>query len=133
VEAFDTNVVVRLLVRDDEEQCRRAEVVFRRAIAAGGAWIPAVVLVEVAWVLRVAYKLDRATTAAALRRLVGSDGVMVENQPATLRALAAFEAGQADFSDYVILEAARRAGALPVHTFDEHLARAEGAELVPRG
>jgi predicted nucleic-acid-binding protein len=106
--------------------------VFRRAVAAGGAWIPTVVLVEVAWVLRVAYKFDRATTAAAVRRFLGSDGVTVENEPPTLRALAAFEAGQADFSDYLILETARRAGALPVHTFDEYLARAEGAELVPR-
>ena len=25
MEAFDTNVIVRLLVRDDEEQCRRAD------------------------------------------------------------------------------------------------------------
>ena len=133
METFDTNVVVRLLVRDDEAQCRGAELVFRRAVATGGAWIPAVVLVEVAWVLRVAYKFDRATTAAALRRLIGSEGVTVENEPETLRALAAFEVGAADFSDYVILETARRVGALPVHTFDERLARAEGAELVRRG
>ncbi len=66
MEAFDTNVLVRLLVRDDEDQGRRAELAWRSAIAGGGAWITTVVLVEVAWVLRVAYKFDRATTAAAL-------------------------------------------------------------------
>jgi predicted nucleic-acid-binding protein len=65
VEAFDTNVVVRLIVHDDAEQCRLAEQAFRSAVSSGGAWIASVVLVEVSWVLRVAYKFDRATIAAA--------------------------------------------------------------------
>ena len=48
MEAFDTNVVVRLCVRDDEEQYGRAELVFRRATAGVGAWLSSVVLAEVA-------------------------------------------------------------------------------------
>ena len=107
MEAFDTNVVVRLIVRDDEEQCRRAEQALRRAIAAGGAWIPSVALVEVSWVLRVAYKFDRATTAAALRRLLATTGIHVEDATTTLLALATFERGSADFADYFILQSAR--------------------------
>lgn len=75
MEAFDTNVVVRLLVRDDEEQYQRAERVFRRVTAGPGAWLSSVVLAEVAWVLRGAYKFDRATIAAALHRLIAIDGV----------------------------------------------------------
>lgn len=131
MQALDTNVVVRLLVRDDEAQCRRAEQLYRRAIAAGGVWIPSVVIVETAWVLRVAYTFDRAAIATALRRLVGAEGVFAEDEAATLRALAAFETGPADFSDYFILDCARRAEALPFWTFDEQLGRAAGAKLVP--
>ena len=130
MEAFDTNVVVRLLVRDDEEQYRRAELLFRRATADQGVWLASVVLIEVVWVLRVAYKFDRATTAASLRRLIDTDGVQVENGPTTHLALAAFEVGAADFADYFILESARRDGALPLHTFDERLSRSDGAKLV---
>jgi predicted nucleic-acid-binding protein len=130
VEAFDTNVVVRLLVRDDEEQYRRAELIFRRATAGPGVWLASVVLVEVVWVLRIAYKFDRATTAASLRRLIDTEGVQVEEGPTTRSALAAFEAGTADFADYLILESARRDGALPLHTFDERLSRSDGAKLV---
>ena len=118
MEAFDTNVVVRLLVRDDEAQCRRAEQLYRRAIAAGGVWIPSVVIVETAWVLRGAYTFDRAAISNALRHLVSAEGVVAENEAATLRALAAFETGPADFSDYLILDTARRAEALPLWTFD---------------
>ena len=130
MEAFDTNVIVRLCVRDDEDQYGRAERVFRRATAGAGAWLSSVVLAEVAWVLRIAYKFDRATTAATLLRLISTDGVHVEDEATTRTALAAFEAGSADFADYLILESARRAGALRLHTFDERLSRADGATLV---
>jgi predicted nucleic-acid-binding protein len=105
VQALDTNVVVRLLVRDDEAQCRRAEQLYRRAIATGGVWIPSVVIVETAWVLRVAYSFDRPAISTALKRLVRAEGVIAEDEAATLRALAAFEAGPADFSDYLVLDA----------------------------
>jgi len=128
---LDTNVVVRLLIRDDEAQCRRAEQLHRRAIADGEVWIPSVLLVETAWVLRVAYHFVRVAIVTTLRRLLAAEGVMAEDEAATLRALAAFEAGPADFSDYFILDAARRAEALPLWTFDEQLARATGARLVP--
>lgn len=131
MEALDTNVVVRLLVRDDEAQCFRAEQLYRRAIADSGVWIPSVVMVETAWVLRVAYHFDRVAIVTALRRLLAAEGVKVENEAATLRALAAFEAGPADFSDYFVLDATRCAQALPLWTFDEQLARAPGARLVP--
>ena len=130
MEAFDTNVVIRLIVRDDEEQCRRAELAFRGAVAVGGAWLASVVLVEVSWVLRVAYKFDRATIAAALERLVATAGVHVEDAATTQLALASFEKGSADFADYFIVESARRSDALPLHTFDERLSRTSGAKLI---
>jgi len=130
VEAFDTNVIVRLCVRDDEDQYRRAELVFRRATDGAGAWLSSVVLAEVAWVLRVAYKFDRATTAVTIRGLLDIDGVHVENEAATRAALDAFEAGSADFPDYLIPESARRAGAIPLHTFDERLSRSDDTRLV---
>lgn len=131
METLDTNVVVRLLVQDDEDQCRRAEALLRRVVAAGGAWIPTVVLIEVSWVLRTAYEFDRATIVVALRGLHSTEGVSWEDASGALRALEDYERGAADYSDYVIVEAARRSDALPVHTFDERLAREDGARLVP--
>lgn len=131
MEALDTNVVVRLLVLDDEEQCRRAERLLTRALAARGAWLATTVLVETVWVLRIAYKFDRATTAAAIRRLLSVQGILTEDQETIEHSLQAFEAGAADFADYVILERSKRAGAIPLWTFDEQLSTADGAELVP--
>jgi predicted nucleic-acid-binding protein len=54
----------------------------------------------------------------------------VEDDATTRTALVAFEAGSAGFADYLILESARRTGALLLHTFDERLGRANGASLV---
>lgn len=117
-------------MRDDAEQCRLAEQAFRSAVSSGGAWIASVVLVEVSWVLRVAYKFDQATIAAALRRLCATEGVRLEDAAMTELALGAYEKGPADFSDFFILESARRNGAMPLLTFDERLSRADGAKLV---
>jgi len=128
VTSFDTNVVVRLVVEDDPDQCERAARAFRRAVTNGGVFFSATVLVEVSWVLRVACKQDRASIAGALRRLVGTAGVTVENDERVRRAIGAFETGPADFSDYLILEASRDAHALPVLTFDARFARSADVE-----
>lgn len=131
MKSFDTNVVVRLLVEDDPPQCERAERAFRAALAGGGVFLSAVVLVEVAWVLRVACKQDRATIATALRKLVDTVGVVVEHDAIVRGAILEYETGPADFSDYVIRESSRERSALPVLTFDERFARGQDVELVP--
>ncbi len=131
MKSFDTNVAVRLVIEDDPEQCERAGRAFRRAVADDGVFFTTTVLVEVAWVLRVAAKQDRGSIAAALRKLVDSAGVTVEHEATVRRAIDAFEQGRADFSDYVILEASREARALPVLTFDERFAGTSDVERVP--
>ena len=123
METFDTNVVLRLVYGDDALQCARADAAWKQALEAGGIYLSTTVLVELAWVLRVAAKFDRAAITSALRHLCDSAGVTVEHEVRVRRALALYEVGPADFSDYVILETASDAGALPVRTFDERSAR----------
>ena len=127
---FDTNVLVRLLVIDDPEQCNRAERAWRNAVESSGIYLPLVVVVELVWVLRIAYKFQRQTIVDTLRRLIGSQGVTVERKSIVLDALRQYESGTADFSDYVILESARQGDALPVRTFDERFARSDLVELL---
>jgi len=76
VRTLDTNVVVRILIGDDPVQTPLAEQAFLDAIAAGGAFIPDVVLAEVGWVLR-GYGLERSQRHALLHRLVRTRGVAV--------------------------------------------------------
>jgi predicted nucleic-acid-binding protein len=93
VKTLDTNVVVRVLVGDDPQQTPIAERAFLEAIAAGGVYLPDVVLAEVAWVLH-GYNLDRATRHRLLERLVRTRGVVVDDIDAVIDALEAVPPGR---------------------------------------
>lgn len=131
MEAFDTNVVLRLVYRDDPEKADRASRAWRKALESGGIFLTTTVLIELAWVLRVAARFDRRAIASALGDLCNSEGVTVEDHDRVRRALARFRTSAADFSDCLVLESAREAGALPVITFDERFAREPDVVLAP--
>lgn len=63
--AVDTNVLVRLLTRDEARQVSAAEV-----FVAPGAWASHLVLAEATWVLDVVYGLKRTAIATAIEMLL---------------------------------------------------------------
>ena len=127
--AFDTNVLVRVLVGDDPAQTRKAERAFVKHAAGEGVFISLVVLAEVAWVLKAAYQWDRATIHERLSRLVRTRGVGVEDLELVEAALAAYLVGQAEVADYLIVGKAHDVGA-ELLTFDRRLAREDGVTLL---
>lgn len=127
--AFDTNVLVRILVGDDPSQTKRAERAFLAYANGEGIFVSMVVLAEVAWVLSGAYQWDRATIHNRLSRLVRTRGVILEELELVEGALDQYAGGPADFADYLVVGKARSVGAALL-TFDKRLARAEGARLL---
>ncbi len=126
--ALDTNVVVRYLMQDDVDQSARAAAFIDGAADSGDTmYVPLVVLCEVAWVLRRAYRLDKADLIAALSGVLRAASFEVEAADAAYRALRRYAAGAADFADYVIVERANDAGCVGVATFDAKLLREQGA------
>ena len=122
--AIDTNVLVRLLVRDDPEQVDAAE-----KFVAPGAWTSFLVLMETVWVLESVYGLSRPQIGIVVGMLVEHDRITLQHEDAVRRANAAFERHPSvGFSDCLIVEAARKAGHIPVGTFDKVLSRLEGTE-----
>lgn len=122
--ALDTNVLVRLIVRDDPDQVARAE-----AFARSGAWIPLLVLAETVWVLQSAYELDRPRIATVVGMLLDHEQLTLQDEDVVRRALAGFgHETAAGFSDCLILETARKAGHRPVGTFDRRFSQMEGTE-----
>lgn len=128
MQTLDTNVLVRVLIGDDPDQTPLAERAFLDAIAAGGVFVPDVVLAEVAWVLR-GYGLDRATRHGLLDRLVRTRGVIMIDLDAVVAALERFEQG-GDFADHLLLARAQSGNALPVMTFDQRFAQTNGVQLL---
>ena len=124
--AVDTNVLVRLLARDDEEQAAAAE-----AFVAAGAWVSHVVLVETLWVLESVYEVDVRGRAKAVEMLLNHRELTVQDPDVVERALGHFRNRPSlGFSDCLVLESARKAGHGPLGTFDRDLGRVEGAQLL---
>ena len=122
--AVDTNVLVRLLVRDDVEQAQKAE-----AFVADGAWISVVVLVETMWVLKAVYDREPEAIADAVDMLMAHDRLTVDAPETVGAAVQLFRRRPAlGFSDCLVLELARRAGHLPLGTFDRTFGRVDGAK-----
>ena len=128
--AIDTNVLIRYLVRDDAEQAEAARALLVEVSSERPGFICREVTIEVVWVLERAYRLPREEIAALLDELIATEGLVVEAADAVTQAAFAYRQGGADFSDLMILAAAKRAGAQPLYTFDRTLARLAGAALV---
>ena len=122
--AIDTNVLVRLLVRDDEKQARLAD-----QFVAKGAWVSHLVLAEAMWVLDSVYARTPGRLAAALRLMLAHESLVLQDADTVSAALDHFKTkpGLA-FSDCLVLEIARKAGHLPLGTFDKALAKLSGAQ-----
>jgi predicted nucleic-acid-binding protein len=122
VRAVDTNFLVRLVTRDDPEQTTATE-----AFVSGGAWISHIVLVEAMWVLDSAYDLGPERIATAVEMLLNHRDLTIQEPNTVTAALRHFQRRpNLGFSDCLILEVARKAGHLPLGTFDRDLGKLEG-------
>ncbi|MGH8683540.1 MAG: PIN domain-containing protein [Burkholderiales bacterium] len=122
--AVDTNVLVRLVTRDDAKQVAAAE-----AFVAKGAWVPQLALAETTWVLSAVYDQEHAAIATAIEMLLNHQDLTLEASEVVATALETFRKRPAlGFSDCLMLEVARKAGHLPLGTFDHNLGKLEGAE-----
>lgn len=127
---LDTNVLIRYLVGDVPEQVEAARELIEGLRPEAPGFICREVVLEVAWVLERSYRFTRKQVAEALMDLTASDSLVVENSDDVAAAAYRYRQGGVGFSDLMILKAAERANAAPVHTFDHRLARMQGATLV---
>jgi len=122
--AVDTNVLVRLLTRDDARQVALAEDFVSR-----GAWVPHLVLAEASWVLGSVYGLGPAQITKAIEMLLNHRDLTLQDADVVVAALAHFRKKPSlSFSDCVVLAAARKAGHLPLGTFDRNLGKLDGTQ-----
>ncbi len=122
--AVDTNVLIRLITRDDERQTAAAE-----KFVSAGAWVSHVVLVEAVWVLESVYALSAERIVITVEMLLNHTTLAVQDTDVVAAALKRFRRRFApDFSDCLVLEVARKAGNLPLGTFDRALGKVEGTE-----
>jgi predicted nucleic-acid-binding protein len=123
--AIDTNILVRLLTRDNEAQFRASKALF----AAHEILVPDSVLLEAEWVLRCAYELAPDEVCSALRKVLGLPNVQLDNAARVARAIDWHEGGL-DFADALHLAASE--GQQALKTFDrQFIRRARGLAGCP--
>jgi predicted nucleic-acid-binding protein len=121
--AVDTNTVVRLIVRDHPKQAATAD-----EFVARGAWVSLLALAETTWVLSSVYDRAAADIANAIEMLLAHERLTLQDPDVVAAALAQFRKRlTVGFSDCLLVEIARKAGHIPLGTFDRDLARVEGA------
>jgi len=124
--AVDTNLLVRLIVRDDARQVAAAE-----SFVSSGAWVSHLVLAETVWVLDAVHELPPDRIAIAIEMLLTHETLTLQDADVVENALHHYRNRPAlGFSDCLILEVARKAGHLPLVTFDRQLGRLPGAERI---
>jgi len=116
--AVDTNVLIRYLTWDDERQAIEAA----RAIEGADAIVvPTIVLCELVWVMKRAYRYAEPEIIDIIRRLAAMRAVEIE-RPAAEAGIAMLARG-GDFADGVVRHEANRAKCDCVVTFDQGFAR----------
>jgi predicted nucleic-acid-binding protein len=122
--AVDTNVLVRLITRDDDGQVSSAESFIEK-----GAWVSMIALAEAMWVLATVYELTANDLIRTIDMLLNHRDLVLQDAEIVTAALTRFRARPAlGFTDCLIVESARKAGHLPLGTFDKSLAKVEGAQ-----
>jgi predicted nucleic-acid-binding protein len=121
--SVDTNILVRLITREDERQTAIAEEYIEP-----GVWVSVLALAEAIWVLADIYRRDTAGVIDAVEMLLRHKSLVLESSDAVTQALEVFRSRPSlDFSDCLMLELARKAGHLPLGTFDRALGKVAGA------
>ena len=114
--AVDTNILVRLLLRDDQAQYRKAV----RLFGDGRDYTaPPTVILELVWVLG-GYEFEREEIASSLKALLGLPNFKPKRKTEILAAIKLYEAGL-DFGDALHLALSDGDDALV--TFDDRFAR----------
>jgi predicted nucleic-acid-binding protein len=120
--AVDTNILVRLTARDDPRQTASAE-----AFISEGSWVSTLALAEAIWVLARVYRRSADELADIVEVLLEHKDLTLQDADAVADALNVFRQRPAlGFSDCLLVALARKAGHLPLGTFDRAFAKVDG-------
>ena len=117
---------------DDAAQTARVLALLDSASAQNASFfVPSTVQLELEWVLRSRYGLDKATVLATFVALLETRELQLQFELALEQALHRYRSGTADFADCLHAGLSDAAGCPPLLTFDAKAALLDGVRLVP--
>ena len=128
---LDTNVFIRYIVQDDEQQAQLAtDVIENQCSVENPAFINEITLCEIVWVLKRAYRYDKTIILVVLKQLLGGSEVYISSHAEAWEAYSDYETGNADFSDYFIARINKKMGCPFTFSFDKKACQHENFKLL---
>lgn len=123
----DTNILVRLIVKDDSVQAARAaKALVEKCSEKDPGFVNCIVLAEVSWVLSRVYKYSREEIAQAIEKLLQVKEFQVQNADEVCEALNIYQTHRIDFSDAFLSAINKAMGCTETITFDKKAGKTGG-------
>jgi len=123
----DTNVIIRYLTRDDQQQYESARrLIDREATKGEPVLVGLLVLLETEWVLRSRYEMAKPDIVSAFSALLDTADLAFEDEPSVETAIYSWKDSAADFADCLIAARNRKLGCRATATFDGRALKVAG-------
>jgi predicted nucleic acid-binding protein len=118
---LDTNIFLEIFVRSGEKSDRSRKLVESE----GELSTSSLVVSEIEWVLRSAYKAEKEIIVRCLKKVLSSD-IAVDNRKILINALHFYETNNVDWTDCVNIFLLKDAGGEEIYSYDRGLGKFPG-------
>ena len=125
-------MIVRYLVADDKVQFEIAKTYIDDATQDDPLFIPLSVAVELEWVLRTVYELEKLPLITIFNQLLESREIEFQDEPSVEVSLSLYSDSSADFADCLHSASAYAYDRAPLVTFDRKAARLPESVLLEK-
>jgi predicted nucleic-acid-binding protein len=127
---LDTNILVRFFAKDDLKQSSRAKKLLQTLTPQSPGFICLISFIELVWVLRSRYQMDKSQLIQCLEGLLDSPELVLESHEAITQALRRFADAKTDLADCLIERCGHLAGCHHTVTFDADASKSAGMILL---
>jgi predicted nucleic-acid-binding protein len=130
MKGIDTNILVRFLIGDDEQQAKKVYNIFKKAESEKDElFVPLLVVLELIWVLESVYEISRADILDSIREFLLLPILRFEHKSVLQQFTLSAQANKYDLADLLIAHSAKMQGCETVLTFDKKVSKFELFEL----
>jgi predicted nucleic-acid-binding protein len=131
MKGIDTNILIRFLIGDDEQQAKKVYNIFKKVESEKNElFVPLLVILELIWVLESVYEIPRTEILDSIRDLILMPILKFEHQSALQQFTHTAQGNRHDLSDLLIAYSAKAQGCESVVTFDKEASQFNLFELV---
>ncbi len=127
MKGIDTNVLVRIIAKDDELQSKKALNYIKRHQP---VFVSTLVLCETCWVLTSCYKVHKTDLINILENILQTEQIVLENSEIAWLAMNDYKQFSGDFADYLIAYVAKHHECDALATFDKSAGKSDIFELI---